>query len=177
MREESLIGFGFVWRFATLRFSTMTRRSDGRASMTRPRLPRSLPVTIWTRSPFLTFIFVDTYRTSGARLTIFMKFFSRSSRATGPKMRVPRGLDWRIDEDGGVLVETDERAVVPAVGLLRPDDDRPHDLALLDRALRRGRLHGSNDDVSHPRVAAVGAAEHADAEDLARARVVRHPKS
>src|SRR5918994_2076027 len=30
--------------------------------------------------------------TSGARLTIFMKFFSRSSRATGPKMRVPRGL-------------------------------------------------------------------------------------
>ena len=30
--------------------------------------------------------------TSGARLTIFMKFFSRNSRATGPKMRVPRGL-------------------------------------------------------------------------------------
>src|SRR5918998_2965205 len=33
-------------------------------------------------------------RTSGARETIFMKFFSRSSRATGPKMRVPRGLLW-----------------------------------------------------------------------------------
>src|SRR5207244_9024913 len=32
------------------------------------------------------------YRTSGARETIFMKFFSRSSRATGPKMRVPRGF-------------------------------------------------------------------------------------
>src|ERR1044072_1498321 len=32
--------------------------------------------------------------TSGARLTIFMKFFSRSSRATGPKMRVPRGVFW-----------------------------------------------------------------------------------
>ena len=94
IREESLIGFGLVWRLATFRFSTITRRSDGRASMTRPRLPRSLPATIWTRSPFLTFIFVDTYRTSGARLTIFMKFFSRSSRATGPKMRVPRGLDW-----------------------------------------------------------------------------------
>src|SRR6478609_535597 len=30
--------------------------------------------------------------TSGARLTIFMKFFSRNSRATGPKMRVPRGF-------------------------------------------------------------------------------------
>src|SRR3989454_4079781 len=31
------------------------------------------------------------HRTSGASETIFMKFRSRSSRATGPKMRVPRG--------------------------------------------------------------------------------------
>src|SRR4051794_806531 len=31
-------------------------------------------------------------RTSGARETIFMNPPSRSSRATGPKMRVPRGL-------------------------------------------------------------------------------------
>src|SRR5581483_6211639 len=34
------------------------------------------------------------YSTSGASETIFMKFFSRSSRATGPKMRVPRGFRW-----------------------------------------------------------------------------------
>src|SRR5205814_6631363 len=33
-----------------------------------------------------------SYSTSGARLTIFMKLRSRNSRATGPKMRVPRGL-------------------------------------------------------------------------------------
>src|SRR6185295_12846616 len=32
------------------------------------------------------------YRTSGASETIFMKFRSLSSRATGPKIRVPRGL-------------------------------------------------------------------------------------
>src|SRR3954465_1472093 len=32
------------------------------------------------------------HSTSGASETIFMKFRSRSSRATGPKMRVPRGL-------------------------------------------------------------------------------------
>src|SRR5712672_3044927 len=30
--------------------------------------------------------------TSGASDTIFMNFLSRNSRATGPKMRVPRGL-------------------------------------------------------------------------------------
>src|SRR3954452_16748627 len=33
-----------------------------------------------------------SYSTSGASETIFMKLRSRSSRATGPKMRVPRGL-------------------------------------------------------------------------------------
>src|SRR5205807_2647616 len=36
------------------------------------------------------------HRTSGARETIFMKLRSRSSRATGPKMRVPRGLFWLL---------------------------------------------------------------------------------
>lgn len=33
-----------------------------------------------------------SYSTSGASEMIFMKFLARSSRATGPKMRVPRGL-------------------------------------------------------------------------------------
>src|SRR6185437_8188569 len=32
------------------------------------------------------------YNTSGASETIFMKFRARSSRATGPKIRVPFGL-------------------------------------------------------------------------------------
>ena len=32
------------------------------------------------------------YSTSGASEMIFMNRFSRSSRATGPKMRVPRGF-------------------------------------------------------------------------------------
>src|SRR6266851_984224 len=34
----------------------------------------------------------DLYNTSGASEMIFIKFRSRNSRATGPKMRVPRGL-------------------------------------------------------------------------------------
>src|SRR5207245_8299825 len=40
----------------------------------------------------LFFVSEHLYRTSGARLMIFMKLRSRSSRATGPKMRVPLGL-------------------------------------------------------------------------------------
>src|SRR3989337_1769813 len=84
----------------------------------------------------------------------------------GPEYARSARVGLRVDEDGGVLVEPDERAIVPAVGLLRPNDDRPYDFALLDRALRRGRLHGSNDHVSHPRIAPVRATEHANAQDL-----------
>ena len=35
-------------------------------------------------------------RTSGAREIIFMNFFARSSRATGPKIRVPTGSFWGV---------------------------------------------------------------------------------
>src|SRR5690606_39828190 len=36
------------------------------------------------------------YRTSGAREIIFMNFSPRSSRVTGPKMRVPIGANWLL---------------------------------------------------------------------------------
>src|SRR5580693_8678686 len=55
--------------------------------MTRPVRPRSRPATTTTRSPFLIFI----QSTSGASEMIRMNRFSRNSRPTGPKMRVPRG--------------------------------------------------------------------------------------
>src|SRR3954453_18195399 len=51
MRFASRIGRGRVWRFWMFRFSTMTRCSRGRASITRPSLPRSLPESMWTTSP------------------------------------------------------------------------------------------------------------------------------
>src|SRR5260370_39753677 len=41
---------------------------------------------------FLDVKFHPAHKTSGASETIFMKLRSRSSRATGPKMRVPRGF-------------------------------------------------------------------------------------
>ena len=56
--------------------------------MTLPLAPLSLPAMTTTVSPFLTF---TVYSTSGASEMIFMNRLSRSSRPTGPKMRVPRG--------------------------------------------------------------------------------------
>src|SRR5262245_33041172 len=84
----------------------------------------------------------------------------------------PARVVLRVDDDGGVLVEGDVRAVVAAEGLLRPHDDRGHDLALLDGALRVGLLDGRGDDVADVGVAAPRAALDADAEDLASAGVV-----
>src|SRR4051794_41375617 len=78
----------------------------------------------------------------------------------------------RVDDDGGVLVEGDVRAVVTPELLAGAHDDRLDDLALLDRPLRVGLLDGCRDDVPHARVAAAGAALDADAEDLTGARVV-----
>ena len=115
------------------------------------------------------------HSTSGARLTIFMKFFSRSSRATGPKMRVPRGLQLVVDDHGRVLVEGDGGTVVAGERLPRPHDDGPDDLALLHGALRRRHLDRAHDDVADPRVAAMRAAEHADAQELASSRCCPQP--
>src|SRR3954470_7370044 len=77
-----------------------------------------------------------------------------------------------VDDHRCVLVEGDVRAVVAPELLLRAHDHRLDDLALLDRALRVRLLDGGGDDVADARVAAAGAAHHADAEDLARPRVV-----
>src|SRR5574340_888584 len=160
IREESRIGFGRVCRLATLRFSTITRRSAGRASITRPRFPRSLPVRICTVSPFFTFIFAAISEHLGSQADDLHEVLLAELARDGPEDARPARVRLLVDEDGGVLVEADERAVVPAEGLLRTDDHRTHDLALLHRALRRGGLHGSNDHVAHPRVAPVRSAEH-----------------
>src|SRR5262249_24050924 len=60
MRLESRSGRGFVARLTMLRFSTITLPSRGRASMTRPSLPRSLPARTWTTSPLWIFMAVVT---------------------------------------------------------------------------------------------------------------------
>src|SRR5919112_6760165 len=90
----------------------------------------------------------------------------------GPEdARAPRVV-LRVDDDRGVLVEGDVRAVVAPELLLRAHDDGLDDLALLDRPLRGGLLDRRGDDVAHARVAAARAAHHADAQDLAGAGVV-----
>src|SRR5689334_1966958 len=82
---------GAVCRFTMLTPSTTTRFSAGSTFFTSPVLPLSRPVMTTTLSPFLILSFAMAQSTSGASETIFMNLRARSSRVTGPKMRVPIG--------------------------------------------------------------------------------------
>src|ERR687890_1300201 len=91
--------------------------------------------------------------------------------ARGPRLAVVG------DQDGGVLVEPDVGAVL-APGLLgRSHDNRLGHVALLHLAGGNGVLDRHHHDVAQAGVAALAAAEHADDQRPAGARVVRDPEN
>src|SRR3954447_22672757 len=143
--------------------------------MTRPCLPRSLPLRMWTRSPFLILMVCATSehlrRQRDDLHEVLLAQLARDRTEDPGASRVALV----VDDHSGVLVERDGRAIFAAVRLLRAHDDRLDDLALLDRALRGGELDRADDDVADTRVAAVRPALDADAQDLAGAGVVGDP--
>src|SRR3954453_22471995 len=108
--------------------------------MTRPCLPRSLPLRMWTRSPFLILMVCATSehlrRQRNDLHEVLLAQLARDRAEDPGAARVALV----VDDHGRVLVERDLRPVLAAERLLRPHDDGAHDLALLDRALRRRRL-------------------------------------
>src|SRR3954466_7146917 len=138
--------------------------------MTLPVLPRSLPEMTMTSSSRRIFTAMlehlrrerhDLHEVALAQLA-----------GDRPEDARPARVVLGVDDHGRVLVEGDVGAVVAAELLLRAHDHRLDHLALLDRPLRVGLLDGGGDHVPHARVAAAGAALHADAQDLAGAGVV-----
>ena len=76
------------------------------------------------------------------------KLASRSSRATGPKTRVPRGARLFFSTTAAF---SSKRSVEPsgaADHVLGADDDGLDDVALLDLRAGRRRLDGGHDDVA-----------------------------
>ena len=67
-----------------------------------------------------------------------------------------------VDENGGVLVETDVGAVRAADALGGADDNGLDHIALLDAATRGGLADAGDDDVAHVAVLALGAAKNTD---------------
>src|SRR5205809_7722168 len=88
---------GIVFRLAKVLLNN-THAFDQHLLLARTNLehfalrPSEVPRNHFDVVAFLNVKLKPAHNTSGANETIFMKFRSRSSRATGPKMRVPRGL-------------------------------------------------------------------------------------
>src|SRR5215217_7081583 len=147
---------------------TITLSAVGRTRWTSPCLPLSLPVSTTTVSPFLSFI-SDDLRGEGddAHEPAFAQLAAdRAEDARAARREVV------FDQDGGVLVEADVAAVRAPLLLLGAHDDALHDIALLDAGAGDGVLHGRHEDVTDRGVAAPGATEHLDHEDLLGAAVV-----
>jgi hypothetical protein len=73
-------------------FSFLTSTGHEGKNKFSPSKILSRPANTMTWSPLrILFMALCPYRTSGASDTIFMNFSVRSSRVTGPKMRVPMG--------------------------------------------------------------------------------------
>src|SRR3954468_21801450 len=152
--------------------STTTRSFLGSTRSTLPVLPRSLPLMTMTSSSRRIFTepaILEHLRGERDDLHVVADAQLAGHRPEDARAaRVARG----VDDHGRVLVEGDVGAVLAPELLLRAHDDGLDDLALLDRALRRGLLDGGHDDVPDAGVAPAGAAHHADAQQLACAGVV-----
>lgn len=87
-----LLFLGFKCFLTILTPSTITLESN--ILVIFPSLPLFEPETTTTLSPVLVsyYILLTSYNTSLAKLTILVNSLSLSSRATGPKIRVPTGL-------------------------------------------------------------------------------------
>jgi hypothetical protein len=104
---------------------------------------------------------------------IFMNFSPRSSRVTGPKMRVPIGSSFADCSAAPPRCRrSDQRTVLAAHALAGPHDDGVVHLALLDLAPRDRVLDGNLDDVADAGVAALRAAQDLDALNATRTTVV-----
>src|SRR5690606_35139306 len=161
---------GRVWRWTMLTPCTTTRFSVGRTCSTWPVRPLSLPVRTTTLSPFLILAaMLQDLRSQRDDLHVVLGAQLARNRAedTGADRLV-----LLVDDDGGRLVETDDRAVLALDVLGGAHDDGANDVALLHAAARNRFLHRGDDGVADRGVAALGAAQHLDAHDPARARVI-----
>src|SRR5215207_336043 len=157
--------------------TTTTRSSFGNTACTSPRSPRSLPAITSTVSPFLIFCIVATlselqgfrrerHDLQVAPVTQFACYRPEDARST-------RVLQVVVQNNSGVIVKTDVRAIIAAVFFRNAHDHSLHYIALFDAAVRCRGFHRPHHNVANVRVAAERAAQHADHEQFLRARIIR----
>src|SRR5579859_515590 len=153
--------------------STITRCFLGMTAMILPRLPRSAPAMTTTSSPFFTCnLFITSNHLRRERDNFHEFLLAQFAGDRAENTRAARVV-FLVNDDNGVAVEPQIRAIVAPDGLAGADDDRVHHVALFHRAVRRGFLDVRLDHVADDRIALV-AADDPDRRRAFRAAVVGH---
>src|SRR5262245_9698097 len=160
----------FLTRFTP---STTTRCSSRSTWITLPSAPLSLPAITLTVSPFLIFIacFPISEHLRRQRDDLHEPLVAQLAAHRAEDARAAR-LAVLPQDDRGVLVELDVRAVGTTTLLGGTHDHGLDDVALLHVAARDGVLDRADDDVTDAGVATPGATENPDAQDLLGTGVV-----
>src|SRR5881394_1252906 len=173
-----MVPFGCCWLLRwcfliILTPSTIARCLAVMTLMTLPRLPRSVPAMTTTSSPFFTWnrrITSNHFRRE--RDDLHELLVPQLARHGTEDPRATRIL-FLVDDDNGVRVEAQIRAVAASDRLAGANHHRIHDVAFFHRAVRRRFFDVGLDDVAHLRVALV-ASKDADGRRAFGAAVIRH---
>src|SRR5579859_1026684 len=156
--------------------STITRPSWWFTRRTVPFCPRSFPAITWTVSPFLMRCMITfpyfLQRFGSQRHDLGVASFAQFTRYRPEDAGSARVLRFGFQDHGGIVVETDIRTVVAAIFFRHSDDDGVYHVALLDHTLRRSLLDRGNHHIPDVCITALGAAQHADDQQFARAGIV-----
>src|SRR3954454_15741450 len=154
----------FLTRFTP---STTTRCSSRSTRITLPSAPLSLPAITLTVSPFLIFIecFPISEHLRCERDDLHEPLVAQLAAHGAEDARAAR-LAVLPQDDRGVPVELDVRAVGTPALLGGAHDDRPDDIALLHATAGDGVLDRADDHVTDAGVTTTRATQHADAEDF-----------
>ena len=110
-----------------------------------------------------------------------MNFSVRSSRVTGAQFTRHRPEDTRTDrlalvikQDRRIAIKLDQRAIRTTHALGGTNHHSAVNVTLLDTTTRGRILDTHLDDVTHPGVATLGAAQHLDAHHITCAGIIGH---
>src|SRR5437867_6961930 len=117
-----------------------------------PRLPRSVPATTTTSSPFLTWNFaINLNNFRGQRNDLHEFLFAQLARDRPEDARAPR-IIFFVDNHNGVGIKAQVGPIRAADWCFGPHDDSRDNFTFFDRAIRGGFLDMGLDDVAHSRV-------------------------
>src|SRR5512147_229201 len=168
----------FFMAFLTMLTPATMARPFSRSILTiLPCLPLSLPAMTWTWSSlrslyFISAISLDSSQDLGREGDDLHVVPLAELAGHRPEDALALRVLVRVDDDAGVVVETDIRSVRPAILLRDADYDRLLHGAFLDGAGGKGVLDRHGDDIADAGVSPPGAAEHLDALDPFRPGVV-----